>query len=96
MMIFLLANIICCNIASVLLSVVDYRQVRHPTGCLCIVLFVNCTYAVLTYFVFCHQGGTLNKASKGRDKGERDSDKESLNKVESEKNGAIHSCSSSS
>lgn len=96
MMIFLLANIICCNITSVLLSIVDYRQVRHPTDCLCIVLFVNCTDAVLTYFVFCHQGSTLNKATKGTDKGERDSDKESLNKVENEKNGAIYSCSSSS
>lgn len=92
MMIFLLANIICCNITSVLLSVVDYRQVRHPTDCLCIVLFVNCSPILF----FCHQGSTLNKATKGTDKGERDSDKESLNKVESEKNGAVYSCSSSS
>lgn len=96
MMIFLLANIICCNIISVLLSIIDYRQVRHPTGCLCIVLFVSCAYAVLTCFVFFHQGSALNKATNGTDKGDRDSDKESLNKGENEKNGGIYSYSSCS
>lgn len=34
MMIFMLANTISCIVTSVLLNIVDHRQVRHLTECL--------------------------------------------------------------
>lgn len=47
MMIFMLANTISCIVTSVLLNIVDHRQVRHLTDCLYVILYKHCVYSLL-------------------------------------------------
>lgn len=81
----MLANTISCIITSVMLNVVDHRQVRHPTRSLSTVLytFVLRLQDVDLMFVFL-QGGTLNKMTKRSEQAARESDREPLNQGEEE------------
>ena len=79
-MIFMLANTISCIITSVMLNVVDHKQVRHPTHSLCTVSYMQVLHLqdVDIMFVFL-QGGTLNKMTKRSEQVATESDREPLN-----------------
>lgn len=81
----MLANTISCIVTSVLLNIVDGRQVRHSADCLYTILSVCCAVCSLLILVF-PQGGTLNKTTKRSEQAERDSDREPLTQGEEEQN----------
>lgn len=75
MMIFMLANTICCIVTSVLLNMVDHRQVRQTRPVL------PCTRSSLGADVFLFvQGGILNMTRKRSGQVQRDSEREPLGK----------------
>lgn len=69
MMIFMMANTACCLVTSVVLNVVDHRQVRNKVASLTDSMFVVEMQMVWFIFILV-QGGTLNKTTKKPKHGE--------------------------
>lgn len=64
MMIFMLANTIICIVTSVLLNVVDHRQVRHPQS-ICTQFYASVAYTACSCLFFC-RAGPLTRQPKGQ------------------------------
>lgn len=80
----MLANTISCIITSIVLNVVDHRQVSEPARYLIYLRLIR----LLTFLsrLLILQGGTLNKTTKRSRLEQTDSDREPLNPGDHEQN----------
>lgn len=82
MMIFMLANTVSCIVTSVVLNVVDHRQVSEPARHLIYLLLI--WLLTLLSWLLHLQGGILNKTTKRSQLEQTDSDREPLNPGDNE------------
>lgn len=80
----MLANTISCIITSIVLNVVDHRQVSEPARYLIYLLLLRLLTFYLDFLFF--KGGTLNKTTKRSRLEQTDSDREPLNPGDHEHN----------